>query len=220
MQYEWNFEAAWASMPYLLGGLKLTIAITVTAMAGAVIIGALLCAARAGRSRLLSGLASAYIDLFRTTPLLVQILLIFYGLALATGIALPAFVAGSLALALNIGAFMAEIFRSGLRAVPPGQREAALSLGLTPFQVARRVVIPQALRHVIPPLGSTWVSTFKDSSLVSVIGVSELLFRAQVVSIETYRPVEVYTLLALLYFGLTYPQARFVDYLYERVRVK
>jgi polar amino acid transport system permease protein len=151
--------------------------------------------------------------------LLAQILWIFYSLALLTGITLSAFVAGVLALALNIGAFVAEIFRSGIQSIDKGQREAALAIGMTGAEAMRRVVLPQAIRHVIPPLGSTWVSTFKDSSLVSIIGVPELLFRAQVVSIETYRPVEIFTVLALTYFLLTYPQSRLVDLLYNRFRV-
>jgi polar amino acid transport system permease protein len=219
MAYQWHFEAAWEALPNLLGGVGITVGLTVTAMAGAVIIGLLLCLARLSRYPALRWLAVAYIDFVRATPLLVQILWVFYSLALLTGITLPEFAAGALALALNIGAFVAEIFRSGIQTVDKGQREASLALGMTGSQAMRRVIFPQAIRHIIPPLGSTWVSTFKDSSLVAVIGVPELLFRAQVASIDTYRPVEIYTLLAVIYFLLTYPQSRLVDRLYRRFRL-
>lgn len=219
MSYQWHFEVAWTSLPFLLAGIGVTVALTVLAMCGAVVFGLLLCFARLSRYRALRWAATAYIDFIRATPLLAQILWIFYSLALLTGITLSAFVAGVLALALNIGAFVAEIFRSGIQSIDKGQREAALAIGMTGAEAMRRVVLPQAIRHVIPPLGSTWVSTFKDSSLVSIIGVPELLFRAQVVSIETYRPVEIFTVLALTYFLLTYPQSRLVDLLYNRFRV-
>jgi polar amino acid transport system permease protein len=219
MPYSWHFETVWEQLPYLLGGIGITVALTVCAMLGAIVVGLLLCTARLSSIAPLRWAATAYVDFVRATPLLVQILWVFYSLALITGITLTAFAAGATALALNIGAFVAEIFRAGVQSVDKGQREAAAALGMTGLQAARRVIVPQALRNVLPPLGSTWVSTFKDSSLTAIIGVPELLFRAQTASIETYRPVEIYTVLALIYFALTYPQSRLVDALYHRFRL-
>jgi polar amino acid transport system permease protein len=219
VSYSWDIATVLEELPYLLGGLGTTVALTICAMLGAILIGLLLCAARLSSLMPLRVAATAYVDFMRATPLLTQILWVFYSLALITGITLTAFAAGAVALALNIGAFVAEIFRAGFLSVEKGQREAAAALGMTRLQMLRRVIAPQAVRHVIPPLGSTWVSTFKDSSLTAIIGVPELLFRAQTASIETFRPVEIYTALALIYFAITYPQARIVDALYQRLRV-
>jgi polar amino acid transport system permease protein len=123
------------------------------------------------------------------------------------------------ALALNVAAFIAEVYRAGITSIPAGQRQAAMALGMTRAQLYRRVLLPQAIVRVIPPLGSYWVSLFKDTSILAVIGVAELMYQGRLVSTDTYRPVEILTGVALIYYVLAYPQSLAVDYLFRRLRV-
>ena len=220
MNYDWHFEVVGESLPFLLGGLKLTVALSVLSMAASLVFGLLVSLARLSRRRALRGIASGYTDFFRGTPLLVQLLWIYYSLPILTGLALSPFLTSFVALTLNLSAFVGEIYRAGITSIGRGQREAALALGMSNRQAMRRIILPQSVRRVIPPLGSVWVSLFKDTAIVSVIAVSELMYKGQLLSIQTYRPVEVYTSVALIYFVVTLPQARWVDWLFERLRVR
>jgi len=220
MPYQWRFDVVWQALPFMLQGLGMTVLLTVAAMVLSLALGLLVSLARLSKSSLVTLPARAYTEFFRGTPFLVQLLWVYYSLPILTGLRFSAFLSGLIALAINLGAFVAEIFRAGITSIERGQREAAIALGMTWWQMMRRVILPQAIRRVIPPLGSIWVSLFKDTSLVSVIGVSELMYQAKAVSIDTYRPMEVYTVLAVIYFVMTYPQARFVDRLFERHRVR
>src|SRR5215203_1448 len=161
-------------------------------MAAGLVLGMLVSFARLGSWRPLRAIASLYTDFLRGTPLLVQILWIYYSLPILTGVVFSPFVSAVIALTLNLSAFISEVYRAGI----------------------------QSIRRVLPPLGSIWVSLFKDTAIVSVIAVSELMYRGKVLSIETYRPVEIYTVVAIIYFLVTYPQARAVDWLFERARVR
>ena len=220
MNYDWHFEVVRESLPFLLGGLKLTVALSVLSMAASLVFGLLVSLARLSRRRVLRGIASGYTDFFRGTPLLVQLLWIYYSLPILTGLVLSPFLTAFVALTLNLSAFVGEIYRAGITSIGRGQREAALALGMSNRQAMRRIILPQSVRRVIPPLGSVWVSLFKDTAIVSVIAVSELMYKGQLLSIQTYRPVEVYTSVALIYFVVTLPQARWVDWLFERLRVR
>ena len=218
--YQFNFRPVFDNFPYLLAGLNLTVTVTVFSMAGALVIGLVLSLARLSSHRWLSSPANVYTQIFRGTPFLVQILWIFYAMPILLHLTLPPVQSAIVAVALNGGAFCSEIFRAGILAIGRGQREAALSIGMTSWQSLRRVILPQAFRLIVPPMGSVWVGLFKDTSLVSAITVTELFHQAQVVAIRTYRPMEVYTVVALIYFFLTWPQARFVDFLYDKWRVR
>ena len=220
MNYDWHFEVVRESLPFLLGGLKLTVALSVLSMAASLVFGLLVSLARLSRRRVLRGIASGYTDFFRGTPLLVQLLWIYYSLPILTGLVLSPFLTAFVALTLNLSAFVGEIYRAGITSIGRGQREAALALGMSNRQAMRRIILPQSVRRVIPPLGSVWVSLFKDTAIVSVIAVSELMYKGQLLSIQTYRPVEVYTSVALIYFVVTLPQARWIDWLFERLRVR
>ncbi len=158
--------------------------------------------------------------MLRGLPILTILLWIYFTLPIITGIGLSSFVSGWVGLSLNLGAFIAEIFRAGISSVERGQLKAALALGMVPRQAFSRIVFPQAVRRVIPPLGSVWISLFKDTSIVSIIAVAELTYRARVASVQTYRPIEIFTALAVLYFVITYPQFLAVNRLYHRFRVK
>lgn len=220
MGYQWHFDVVGDSLGFLLGGLRLTVALSVLSMALSLVLGMAVALARNSRWALLRGAAAAYSDFFRGTPVLVQLLWIYYSLPILTGILFSPFATALIAFTLNITAFVSEIYRAGITSIGKGQREAALALGMTPWQVLRRVILPQSVRRVIPPLGSIWVSLFKDTSIVSVISVSELMYRGKVLSIETYRPLEIFTAVAVIYFVVTFPQARGVDWLFDRIRVR
>src|SRR5262249_5682314 len=120
----------------------------------------------------------------------------------------------------NVGAYMAEVYRAGILSVHPGQTQAGLALGMTRLEVMRRVVLPQATLRMVPPMASMWVSLFKDTSVLSAIGVAELMFQARYVATQTYRPLEVFTAVAVVYFLITYPQSIGVNALYRRFRTQ
>jgi len=160
-----------------------------------------------------------YVETFRATPLLVQLVWI-YDVLPASGLRFDPFWSAVIALTLNLGAYLSEIFRAGIISISKGQTYAGLALGMTPAQVARVVVLPQAVRRVIPPLASMWVGLFKDTSLASAIAVAELSYRANVLSVRTYRPVEILTAVAVLYFAITYPQARMARWISNVTRVR
>ena len=220
MPYEWNFSVVLESTPVLLKGLEMTIFLTATTMIAGLILGLLVSLARLSSFNLLNMPAQAYTEFFRSTPLLVQLLWFYYSLPIITGITFSSEVTAFIGLTLNLGAFIAEIFRAGIVSIGKDQIEAAAAIGMSHYQTMRRIILPQAVRRIIPPLGSTWVSLFKDTSLVSTIAVSELMYKGSVLSIQTYRPVEIYTVIAVIYFFTSYPQARLVDYLFSRFRVR
>lgn len=218
MHYQWHFEVVWAHLPLLLSGLEETVVLTVISMALGLILGLLvaLCRVRFTWSR---PIIVTYVEMFRTTPILVQLIWI-YDVLPGVGLRLNPFWSAVVALALNLGAYLSEIFRAGVLSVAKGQTQAGLALGMTRVQVARVVVLPQALRRVIPPLASIWVGLFKDTSLASAIAVAELSYQANKLAVQTYRPVEILTAVAVAYFVVTYPQARIARSLSTRLRVK
>lgn len=162
-------------------------------------------------------LAAFYIDLFRSTPLLVQLVWAFYALPILVGHGIPPLVAGVGVLSLYVGSYLAEIFRAGIQSVARGQRDASLALGMTGSQVMVRIVLPQAAVRMLPPIASTVISLVKDSSLVSLISVAELIFNAQSLSAVTLRPVEVLTGAALMYFVFAYPFSLLAGFLHHRL---
>src|SRR6516164_1540111 len=219
-RYTWRFDVVLENLPHLLSGVSLTCALTALCMLLGLVVGLVAAICRLSRWRLVRGIAFAYTEAFRTTPLLVQVVWVFYVLPILTGVTLTAFFSGLVALGFNVGAFMAEIYRAGILSVSPGQTAAGLALGMTPAQVFRRVVLPQAVTRVIPPMATTWVALFKDTAILSAIGVVELMFRAREIATDTYRPLEIFSVVALIYFLLTYPQSLGVNYLYRRFRTQ
>ncbi len=199
--------AIWQGLPYLLQGAGLTTLISVAAMLLALILGMITALLSQFPWRLLRGLTQAYVEVFRNTPLLIQIFIVYFGLP-QLGLKLSAFLSGLSALTLYTAAYNTEIFRSGLEAVPKGQHEAARSTGLSPLQEATYVIIPQALRISFPALGNNLVSLVKNSSLVSTIGMVELMFVANDISFNNFRSFEIYGTAAVLYvilvLGLTW----------------
>jgi polar amino acid transport system permease protein len=195
-----GFIAEWG--PFIVGGAGLTVLVSGVSIVFATALALVGAIARMSRNAYVNGVASLYVSLVRGTPLIVQIYFIYLALP-QVGIVLPAIPSGIIALSFNYGAYMTEIFRAGIQAVPRGQREAAQSLGLTERLVMWRIVLPQAFRIVIPAIGNDFVAMLKDSSLVSILAVEELLFRSQLVGRQNFRSLEALLIAAAIYWILT-----------------
>lgn len=212
VQVDWIAE--WG--PYILGGTSITILICVVSIVLATFLAVLGAIARLSKNPIVNGVAALYVSLVRGTPLLVQIFFIYFALP-QFGIVLPALAAGILALGFNYGAYMTEIFRAGIQAVPRGQREAAEALGMTERLVLRRIVLPQAFRIVIPAIGNDFVAMIKDSALVSTISVAELLWRARKAGTQDFRTLQALIIAATIYWILTLAFSYFQERLERRM---
>jgi His/Glu/Gln/Arg/opine family amino acid ABC transporter permease subunit len=202
----------------LLQGLLLTIALTFIVIILALVLAVPVALCRMSPNILLRGLSGLYVEVIRGTPLLLQLVYIYYVLP-SFGINLNAFVAAIVGLALNYTAYMSEVYRGGIIAVPRNQWEAAATVGLTRARAFRRIILPQALRIVTPALGNYFISLFKDTALASVVTVQELTFTGQIISARSYQYFTVYTLTAFLYLAVGYPSALFVRWLEKRTRM-
>lgn len=201
-----HWDLAFQSFPILVRGMLLTLELTAGAVGMGVIIGLIMALARLSHFRILRTVAAVYVDFFRGTPLLVQIFLAYYVVPPLFGFQPPEnfrYVAGVVAMGLNSGAYIAEIFRAGIQSIDRGQTEAARSLGMSQAQAMRYIILPQAIKRVIPPLGNEFIAMLKDSSLVSIIAIEELLYSGQIIVGRTYQPVPIYILVALMYLILT-----------------
>ncbi|GAB3350590.1 MULTISPECIES: amino acid ABC transporter permease [Chromohalobacter] len=201
--FQFDWQAAIASIPHLLTGIPWTLLISFGGLAIGFLIGIIFGLLRISPLRLLRWPATVYIEIFRGTPVLVQVLFIFYGLPQLLGGPINAVVAGIAAIALNAGAYISEIVRGGVQSIEKGQREAGLSLGLSRTDTFRYIIWPQALRRMIPALGNQGIVSIKDTSLFSVIGVGELVRQGQVYIATTFTALEVYLMVALLYLAIT-----------------
>nr|WP_299245119.1 amino acid ABC transporter permease [uncultured Halomonas sp.] len=201
--FQFDWQAAIASIPYLLEGIPWTLLISFGGLAIGFVIGIVFGLARLSPIPLLRWPAIVYIEIFRGTPVLVQVLFIFYGLPQLLGGPINALTAGIAAIALNAGAYISEIVRGGVQSIEKGQREAGLSLGLSRTQAFRYIIWPQALRRMIPALGNQGIVSIKDTSLFSVIGVGELVRQGQVYIATTFTALEVYFMVALMYLAIT-----------------
>ena len=207
------------SFPLLLVGAGVTIQITVLSTTIGFIVGLIVAVARISKLKLLRILAEVYVEFFRGTPLLVQIFLFYFALHVITGQRIDPFIAAISACGINSGAYVAEIFRAGIQSVDAGQMEAGRSLGMTWIQTMRYIIVPQAFKRVIPPLGNEFIAMLKDSSLVSVIGFEELTRRGQLIIAKTYGSMEIWLSVAVIYLAMTLTISRLVAYLERRYRV-
>jgi len=202
--FEFNWEATINSIPHLLPGIPYTLLISFGGLAIGFFIGIFFGLLRISPLRWLRWPAIVYFEVFRGTPILVQVLFIFYGLPQILGGPINALVAGIAAIAVNSGAYISEIVRGGVQSIERGQREASLSLGLSRTQAFRYVIWPQAFRRMIPPLGNQGIISIKDTSLFSVIGVGELVRQGQVYISSTFTAMEVYLMVAIMYLAITW----------------
>lgn len=215
---QFNFDLVVNSFPLLLVGAGVTIKITALSVALGVVIGLFVGIARISRIKILRVLAAIYVDFFRGTPLLVQIFLVYFALPVITGQRVDPFVAAIGSCGINSGAYVAEIFRAGIQSIDKGQMEAGRSLGMTWVQTMRYIIVPQAFKCVIPPLGNEFIALLKDSSLVSVIGFEELTRRGQLIIAKTYGSLEIWISVAVIYLAMTLTISRFVAYLERRYK--
>ena len=188
---------------YILGGAGATVLLTIASVGIGFVVGTFIALGRLSTNRIASRAASAYVTFFRGTPLLVQLLLVYMGLPLIIGMPIERWPAAITALSMNSAAYVAEIVRAGIQSVERGQREAGLAIGLRPHQVMLLIVFPQAFRRIVPPLGNEFIAMLKDSSLVSVIALEDLLRRAQIAVTRSFRPIEIYGLIAVIYLIMT-----------------
>lgn len=214
-----NFSFLPKYLSFFVQGLEYTLLLSIISVGLAVIPALALALMRLSRNRIVRNLSGAYIAVFRSTPMMVQLYIIFYGLfsvikipsvVILGFIDLSRFIPGVVALALNSSAYVAEIIRAGILAVDGGQNEAARSLGLSSWQSMKLVVLPQAIKNILPALGNEFVTVIKESSIVSVIGLADLMFRTNDVIALTYKSLACLAIAALCYFAMTFTGGRLI----------
>jgi len=210
-----NPEIALENLGPLFAGLWITVQLTLVVIVLSMGFALLVALGGMSRHRPIQWLVKAYIEVIRGTPLLLQLIYIYYVLP-EVGIRLDAFAAGVIGLTLNYSAYIAEVYRAGIQAIPRGQHDAAAALGMTPTLSMRRIVLPQAIRIVIPSLGNYFIGLFKDTALVSVVSIQEVVFTAQILAAQNFQYFTLYTIVGIMYFAVSFPAARLVGYL-ERI---
>jgi glutamine transport system permease protein len=217
MNFDWG--VVWMSLPRLLQGAEMTLWLAVVTMALAIPGGLVLAFMRLSGIRLVAGAATCFVEFFRATPLILQIYWVYYVLPAYFDVQFSQLSTAILGLTCNVSAFNSETFRSGIVSIRAGQWNAGRAIGMADAQIMWYVVLPQAVMRVLPALASTWVSLFKDTSLVSIISVADLSYVSLKIRSETYRILEVLSAMAAIYWLMGYPQAKFVDWLHRRYKV-
>ncbi|HHA6151546.1 TPA: ABC transporter permease subunit [Staphylococcus aureus] len=202
---------------FFLKGIKITILISLIGVALGSILGAFVALMKLSKIKIISWIASIYIEILRGTPMLVQVFIVFFGITAALGLDISALVCGTIALVINSSAYIAEIIRAGINAVDKGQMEAARSLGLNYRQTMKSVIMPRAIKNILPALGNEFVTLIKESSIVSTIGVGEIMFNAQVVQSISFDPFTPLLVAAALYFVLTFVLTRIMNMIEGRL---
>jgi polar amino acid transport system permease protein len=226
-EYQWGWYEVLPTTPqgaahlkFLLAGIGLTLSISTISLTASIVVGLLVALPGLARQIWLRAFNRIYVEIFRSIPVLVMILWVYYGFPVVIGLALGPFTAGILALTLCDSAFEAEVFRGGIQSIERGQLEAADSIGLNYYQKMRLIILPQAIRRILPPLGNQFVYMLKMSSLVSVIGLQELTRRANELTVSVYRPLEIYSVLVAEYLLLILVASWMVRRIEERLRVR
>jgi len=205
--YQFRWDVIWNNLDFLMSGLQMTLFISATSLIFALIGGLILALFDLSRFVVLRGFSLTLGEIIRNTPILVQLLWVYYVLPIVFNIRVSALAGILIGLSLYMAAFISEVYRAGIQAVPKGQREAAQVLGLTPAQSFMRIVLPQAIRMTLPPLASNFVQLIKFSSLGAVISVSEITRRGMELSSSTFRPLETFSFIAVVYFFICWPLA-------------
>jgi polar amino acid transport system permease protein len=210
--YEWDFSALWEYRWLLLEGLGLTVSFTVAIVVGGLVIGLLAAMGLLSRFAPVRALALLFTEVFRCTPVLVQLIWFYYALPILAGVEMTPITASLLALSCYGGAFYAEIIRGGIVSIEAGQREAGGALGMTPMLTMRRIILPQAIRRMVPALMNQSIMQFKNTSLVSVLAVPDLVYQGQMIAHDSFRPLETYSAVAVAYFVILFPLTLIVRY--------
>lgn len=217
---DFNWSLIGQSIPLLLKGAVITIEITLLSVGVGFLLGLIVSLLNMSRFKAVQWLAKVYVNVFRGTPLLVQIFFIYFAIPIVTGVKLNPFIAAVLACSLNSGAYVSEIFRAGIASIDKGQMEAGRSLGLSWAQTMRYIIMPQAFKAIIPPLGNEFIAMLKDTSLVSVIGFEELTRQGQLIIARTYASFEIWGTVAVLYLIMTLSISRLIAYLERRFKLQ
>jgi glutamine transport system permease protein len=219
-QFTFETSVIWESIPILMNGAKLTIYITLVGLLFGFILGALAGVGKLSRNKFVYRITTVYVESVRGTPLMVQVMFLYFGLPLALGMRVPPLTAGIVAIAVNSGAYISEIVRGAVQSINVGQAEAARSIGLTNFQSMIYVIWPQAFKRMIPPLGNQFIISLKDTSLLVVIGVGELTRQGQEIIAVNFRSFEVWMAVALIYLTMTLTIAKLLNMLENRIEIK
>ncbi len=218
--YAFRLDIVWGQLDYFTVGALFSLGLTALSMIIGIVVGLIISLGRMAKNFCIRALSSAYVDVMRGIPLLALLLWFFYGLSILVDFTFSPFFTGIVCLSLKYSGYLAETFRAGIQAIEKGQSEAAFSLGFSKFQNLRRIVIPQALRIVIPPVGNSFVSMLQDSSLVALVGVWELMKRGNSVANSSLRPFEIYTTVGIFYLIMTISASRLNRYLEKRLRIE
>lgn len=218
MDMRWNFDAVWANPEALLAGAAGTLRLFAVALVLGLSLGLLVGLARRSRRRLVYLPASAFVEFFRNTPVLVQILWFYFALPMLLPFQVSPLAAAVLGISLNSAAFTGEIVRAGIQSLEPGQWEAARALGMTQAQALRRVILPQAVKRMLPALTNRSIEIFKMTTLASAVAYVELLQQGKLIASVHYNPIEAYTVVALLFFAFLYPLVQATYALERRLR--
>ena len=213
-----NFTGAGEYLPDLLRGAVVSVELTFTVMALSLVFGLIVALARLTRFRAVRTVATVYIEIIRGTPALLQLFYIYFVLP-AFGLKLPPFTAGVIGLTLNYSAYLSEVYRAGIQAVAKGQLEAAQALGMSRTVMMRLIILPQAVRIVVPPLGNYFISLFKDTALASIITVKEMIFTGQIIAATNFQYFAIFTIIGVIYLALSYPGSLGVQYLERRMKI-
>jgi polar amino acid transport system permease protein len=208
--YEWDFSILFNYRWLLLQGMAITLAFTAAIIIGGMAIGLIAAMGLLSRFKLQRALSLGFIEIFRCTPILVQLIWFYYAFPILIGIEMTPTTASLLALSCYGGSFYAEIIRGGIVSIDRGQSEAGAALGMTPALAMRRIILPQALRRMVPPLMNQSILQFKNTSLVSVLAVPDLVYQGQMIAHDSFRPLETYTAIAVAYFAILFPLTVFV----------
>ncbi|MBD0383937.1 amino acid ABC transporter permease [Paenibacillus sedimenti] len=208
------------AIPTLIQGALITLKIVVVSLIIAFVLGLIAGLMSTSVNKFLRGIATVYVDIIRGTPLLVQVFFIYFGLPVFLDIRISAEIAGIVAISLNAGAYIAEIFRAGILSISKGQTEAARSLGLNRFQTMRLVVLPQAVRRMLPAFVNQFIVSIKDTSLLSVIGINELTQSGEIIISSNFRAFEIWGVVGIFYFIIIYALSRLSRMLERRYALK
>src|SRR5205823_264236 len=213
-----DFGGSIEYLPDLFRGALVSVELTFCVMVIGLIFGLIIALMRISHSRLLRFLSTGYVEAVRGTPCLLQLFYIYFVLP-AFGIRFDPFMSGVIGLSVNYSAYLSEVYRAGILAVPRGQLEASQALGMSRRMMMRLIILPQAIRVIVPPLGNYFISLFKDTSLVSIVTVKELMFTGQIIAATNFQYFTIFTIIGMIYFGLSYPGSLFVSYLERRMKV-
>ena len=215
--YQFRWDVVVSNLGFLVPGIGMTLLISAVTLLISSVFGMLIALMSMSRLRVIRIVAAVFGEIIRNTPILVQLLWVYYVLPIVFDVGIDAFTAAIIGLSVYSSAFIAEVYRAGIQTVPKGQREAAQVLGLNAFQSFTRIVLPQAMKAILPPLASNFIQLIKYSSLASVLSVGEITHRGSELASSTFRPLEIYSFIAVVYFFICWPLSQSIKFWERRL---